>query len=112
MVGCLGGNFADSHHFISGNADGILKSVDVPLLEEGDVKADVRWVEVAVLDYFVEEAGEVFDVVHSAVGLFFLARKGAESQSLVGNATPPEEGNACDEILFEQSWNYLSFVLL
>ena len=64
MVGCLGGNFADTHHFISGNADWILKSVDVPLLEKGDVKTYVRWVEVAVLDYFVEEAGEVFDVVH------------------------------------------------
>ena len=75
MVCCLGGNFADAHHFISGNADGVLKSVDVPLLEKGDVKTNVRWVEVAVLDYFVEEAGEVFDVVHGDVGLFFLARK-------------------------------------
>ena len=82
MVGRFGGNFADSHHFISGNADGILKSVDVPLLEEGDVKAYVRWVEVSVLDYFVEEACQVFDIVHgyelSVVGcrLFCPQRRG------------------------------------
>jgi hypothetical protein len=41
-----------------------LKPVDVPGLEKCHVKADVGWVEVGVLDYFVEETGEVFDVVH------------------------------------------------
>jgi hypothetical protein len=87
MVGCLGGNFTNAHHFIACDADGILKSVDIPLLEEGDVKADVGWVEVSVLDYFVEEAGEVFDVVHvfgfKWFFLFSLMKKETKKSSLV-----------------------------
>jgi hypothetical protein len=41
-----------------------LKTVEVPGLKKGHVETDVGWVEVGVLDYFVEESGEVFDVVH------------------------------------------------
>jgi hypothetical protein len=41
-----------------------LKPVDIPGLKKCHVETDVGWVEVGVLDYFVEETGEVFDVIH------------------------------------------------
>jgi hypothetical protein len=41
-----------------------LKPVDVPGLEKCHIETDVGRVEVGILDYFVEESGEVFDVVH------------------------------------------------
>ena len=64
VVGSLGTDFADAHHFVTHDADGVYKTVDVPELEQGNVQADVGGVEVLVLDDEVEETVEVFDVVH------------------------------------------------
>lgn len=64
MVGSLGADFADAHHFVPRDADGVYKTVDVPELEQGNVQADVGGVEVRILDDQVEETVEVFDVVH------------------------------------------------
>ena len=44
VVGGFGANFADPHDFVPADADGVLKPVEVPELEEGDVEADVGWV--------------------------------------------------------------------
>jgi hypothetical protein len=41
-----------------------LKPVEVPRLKKGHVKTNMGRVEVCIVDYFVEETGEVFDVVH------------------------------------------------
>ena len=64
VVGCFGKYFTDSHYFVSSNANRILKPVEVPGLKKCHVKAYMGGVEVCVVDYFVEETGEVFDVVH------------------------------------------------
>ncbi len=64
MVRCFRKYFTDTHYFISCNADWILEPVYIPGLKKGHVETDVGGVEVCVVDYFVEESGEVFDVVH------------------------------------------------
>ena len=64
MIGCLGTDFADSHHLISIDAYWVFEAVAVPELEERDVEADVRGVELLVEDDFFEKASEVFYVVH------------------------------------------------
>jgi hypothetical protein len=64
MIGCFGCYFTDAHDFIACDADWILESVDVPMLEKSNVEAYVRWVEVSVVDNSVEKASKMFDVVH------------------------------------------------
>jgi len=64
VVGCFGKYFTDSHYFVSGYTNWVLETVEVPGLKKGHVETDVGGVEVGVLDDFVEEGGEVFDVVH------------------------------------------------
>ncbi|MES2573795.1 MAG: hypothetical protein V4572_02530 [Bacteroidota bacterium] len=64
VVGGFGADFADSHDFVPGDADGVLETVQVPELEQGDVEADVSWVEGVVGCYEIEVGGEVFYVVH------------------------------------------------
>jgi len=64
VVGSFGKNFTDTHYFVSGDAYWVLKTVEVPGLKKGHVETDVGWVEICIVDYFVEETGEVFDVVH------------------------------------------------
>ncbi len=76
MVGGLGTDFTDAHYFVSRDADGVQKTVDVPELEQGNVQADVGRVEAPVLDDAVEETAEVFDVVHSFYFVRFNCKKG------------------------------------
>ena len=57
MVGRLGTDFTDPHYFVSRDADGVQKTVDVPELEQGYVQADMGRVEAPVLDDAVEETG-------------------------------------------------------
>ena len=64
MIGCFGTYFTDSHYLIAGDADWILKPVEVPKLKNGNIQADVCWIERVVLDNFVEKSSEVFNVVH------------------------------------------------
>ena len=64
VVGSHGTDFADAHHFVKRDADGVYNTVDVQELAQGNVQADVGGVEVLVLDDEVEETVEVFDVVH------------------------------------------------
>lgn len=64
MVGGLGTYFTDAHYFVSRDANRVDESVNIPGLKQGNIQADVSWVEAPVLDDAFEETGQVFDVVH------------------------------------------------
>jgi hypothetical protein len=53
----LGTDFADSHYFVSSDANWVYEPVDIPELEQCDVQAYVSGVEVPVRNDAFEETG-------------------------------------------------------
>ena len=53
-----------THYLAPGNADRVLKPVDIPELEEGNIHAYMRGIQSLIRSHPLEEAGKVLDVVH------------------------------------------------
>jgi len=64
VIGRFRANLAAEHHLLTTYADGILKTVNIPELEQRNVQTDMARVKASVLKSTVIETAEMFAVVH------------------------------------------------
>ena len=64
MIGILGADLAELHDIGTVDGEGILETVEVPVLEKGQVQADMGGGEPVIFFQLRKKCVEVADVVH------------------------------------------------